>query len=164
MNVSHLYFIYIAPNHQFALQLLHETQPLSINLQLRQENTPRKSIWRGTGETLRGRTEEGSFLQDGQSWNRSHNWSSRWNLSAGILMPFCSSDLTRLHILTHRSSFPFLTRSNVGEVQSSNYPISALTVGHITHYAPLHLSHSPSQSIYHICLSYPITFPQTSLV
>lgn len=151
MNVSHLYFIYIAPNHQFALQLLHVTQPLSINLQLRQENTPRKSIWRGTGETLRGRTEEGSFLQDGQSWNRSHNWSSRWNLSAGILMPFCSS-------------FPFLTRSNVGEVQSSNYPISALTVGHITHYAPLHLSHSPSQSIYHICLSYPITFPQTSLV
>lgn len=151
MNVSDLYFIYIAPNHQFALQLLHETQPLSINLQRRQENTPRKSIWRGTGETLRGRTEEGSFLQDGQSWNRSHNWSSRWNLSAGILMPFCSS-------------FAFLTRSNVGEVQSSNYPISALTVGHITHYAPLHLSHSPSQSIYHICLSYPITFPQTSLV
>lgn len=43
---------------------------------------------------------------------------------------------------TQLSFFFSLYRSNAGEVQSSNYPISVLTVGYITHYAPRHLAHS----------------------
>lgn len=53
---------------------------------------------------------------------------------------------------------------NVGEVQSSDYPISALTVGYISQYAPLNLTQSPSQSIYHTCLSYPFAFLHFSQV
>lgn len=63
----------------------------------------------------------------------------------------CSSDVTDLQIPTHRAlRFLYsLHGRNVGEVQSSNYPISWLTVGYITDYALLLLTYSPSQSIYH---------------
>lgn len=76
-----------------------------------------------------------------------------WERISYYTIPLTPQCCTFFHLALHRS--------NVGEVQSSNYPISALTVGNITHYAPPHLTHSPSQSIYHTCLPYPIRLPTT---
>lgn len=74
-----------------------------------------------------------------------------------------SSDLSVLLFL-HSSLHFSLCRGNSGEIQSSNYPISLLSVGYITHHAPFHLTQSPSQSIYHRCLSYLLSCPHSSRV
>lgn len=64
--------------------------------------------------------------------------------------------------LFHSASPPLfpLGGSNAGEVPSANYPISALTVGCITHYARLviSLTHLHSQFIAH-AFNNPLSFP-----
>lgn len=87
-----------------------------------------------------------------------HNCSSFFSVKESHAILFFQPQRAA-HTSTQLPLYFSLHQGNVGEVRSSNYPISAFTVGCITYYAPSDLTHSPSQSIYCTCLQYAIAFP-----